>query len=153
MKLASRQRLSDAGQLGMYLVDLDRLPRASGVYVFARQWGSGFEALYVGKATDLRQRLKTQLNNLRLMQHVHGARTGRRVILAGTLVTKRGQQIDRCLPIVERAFINYFLLKGDDLVNIQGTHLRQHEIESTRRPGKVIPQVMYVDRSRQRLAR
>jgi hypothetical protein len=55
MKLASRQRLSNAGQLGMYLVDLERLPRAAGVYVFARQWGSGFEALYVGKVSAARQ--------------------------------------------------------------------------------------------------
>jgi len=135
-------------QSPMYDVDLTKLPSAAGVYIFGRKWGTGFEALYVGKALNIRSRIKGQLNNLRLMQHVHDAKTGTRVILAGTLLTKPGQQIDRCLPIVERAFIRHFLSDGDDLVNIQGTHLRQHEVESVRRPWRFVPSTTFVERSR-----
>jgi hypothetical protein len=57
------------------------------------------------------------------------------------------------LPIVERAFIRHFLSEGHDLVNIQGARLRQHEVESTRRPGGFVPRVMYLDRSRTRTGR
>lgn len=148
MRPASRQRTSGVRPSGLYVVDLDELPAAPGIYVLGRLWGRGFEALYVGQAKNIRRRLKSQLNNLRLMQHVHGAKTGRRVVFAGTFAPGPGQQVDRCLPIIERAFIRYFLLDGHDLVNIQGTRLRQHEVESLDGPRYLVPKVMYVDRSR-----
>jgi hypothetical protein len=84
------------------------------------------------------------------MQHVREARAGRRILFVGSLVTKPGQQVDRCLPIVERAFIRYFLSEGCDLVNIQGAKLRQHEIASIYAPRSFVPKLMYVDRSRVR---
>jgi hypothetical protein len=141
MRLASRH-----GPL--YLVELERLPLEAGVYVFARQWGKGFEALYIGKANVIRSRVKGQLNNLRLMQHLRNAKSGSRVIIAGALVTRPGQTADRCLPILERTLMRHFLSEGHDLVNVQGTLLRQHEVESTRRPKYFIPKVMYLDKSR-----
>lgn len=142
LKDATRQNL-------IYSVELDRLPSVSGVYVFGRRWGSQFEALYVGKANGIRGRVKGQLNNLRLMQHLKNAKTGRRIVLAGSLVTKPGQQLDRCLPLVERALIRYFLSEGHDLVNKQGTRLRRHELTSSgRHPKKFFPKLMYVERTK-----
>ena len=131
-----------------YVVDLDELPDLAGVYVFGREYGRGFEALYVGKARNVRRRLKGQLNNLRLMQHIHDAKAGRRVVIPGEVIKKPGQQLDPSLALIERALIRYFLANGDDLVNISGARLRQHAIESTGRPKYFVPQVMYVDRSR-----
>jgi hypothetical protein len=58
---ASRQNL-------IYSFDYSKLPEACGVYVFGRRYGKQFEALYVGKAGELRSRTKGQLNNLRLMR-------------------------------------------------------------------------------------
>lgn len=66
MRLKPHQDLS-------YQVSLDRLPSEPGAYVFGREWGPGFEALYVGKAMDIRKRIHGQLNNLRLMQHIKNA--------------------------------------------------------------------------------
>lgn len=142
-----RMRL-DPRHSPLYKVALDHLPVRPGVYVLGRQWGDNFEALYVGKARNIRQRMKTQLNNLRLMQHVREAKAGNRVVVAGVLVTHQGQQVDRCLPILERTLIRHFLSDGHDLVNIQGTRLRQHEVVSTRRPNRFVPKVMFTDRSR-----
>lgn len=139
MRLASRQGL-------IYLVDLDSLPPEAGVYVFAREWGIGFEALYIGKANNIRSRVRGQLNNLRVIQHVRNAKSGGRVVLAGALVPRPGQKADRCLPILERTLIRHFLSEGHNLVNIQGTLLRQHEVESTRRPKSFVPKVMYLDK-------
>ena len=42
LKDASKQNL-------IYSVNLNKIPEGAGVYVFGRQWGSDFEALYVGK--------------------------------------------------------------------------------------------------------
>lgn len=143
MKLSSTYDLT-------YSVDLEKLPPDPGAYVFGRRWASSFEALYVGKAMNIRKRIHGQLNNLRLMQHVRKAKWGRRIILAGSLQTRPGQKVERCLPILEQALIRYFLSEGHDLVNIQGTLLRQHEIESRFRPQHTLPARMYVDRGRKR---
>jgi hypothetical protein len=142
MKDATRENL-------IYSVILDKLPSGAGVYIFGRRWGRRFEALYVGKANNIRGRVKSQLNNLRLMQHLRNAQAGRRIVLVGRITTRPGQQLDRCLPPIERALIRYFLSGGHDLVNKQGTHLRRHEvISSGKRPKGFIPSLMYIEKGK-----
>lgn len=132
---------------GGYSVDLVRVPEASGVYVYGRRWGEGFEALYVGTALDIRSRINGQLNNLRLMSHIREAKVGNRVVVAGVIQTKGGQRIEKCLSLVENALIRYFLSEGDDLVNVQGTLLRRHTISSAQTPRWLVPREMYLDSS------
>ncbi|HEY1524977.1 MAG TPA: hypothetical protein VGH51_01960 [Candidatus Angelobacter sp.] len=71
----------------IYGVDLERILAEPGVYIFGRRYGRQFEALYVGKAGRMRSRVRTQLNNLSLMQHVRYAKAGKRILIAGRLVT------------------------------------------------------------------
>ena len=142
MKDATRQNL-------IYSVNLEKIPATFGVYVFGRRWGNQFEALYVGKANDIRGRVKGQLNNLRLMQHLHNAKTGKRIVLAGRLVTKRGQKLPKSLALAERALIRYFLSEGHDLVNRQGTRLRRHELASSgQHPKRFFPRLMYLEKAK-----
>lgn len=144
---SSSIKLKDATNDNLiYKLDLDRMPRAAGVYVFGRKWGGQFEALYVGKAGKIRGRIKSQLNNLRLMQHLKNAKAGTRVVMIGRFIGKPGQQANRCLPLIERTLIRYFLSEGHDLVNVQGTRLRRHELASEgRHPRNFIPKLMYVE--------
>ena len=143
-------QLRDASKDNMiYGLDLSKVNVAAGIYIFGRRWGRQFEALYVGKASNIRGRVKGHLNNLRLMQHLHNARTGKRVLLAGKLVTKRGQRLSKCLVLTERALIRYFLSEGHDLVNKQGTRLRRHQLESLgRHPKRFFPRVIYLERAK-----
>src|SRR5688572_9537814 len=76
-----------------YDLDLRKITNQAGVYIFGRRYGSQLEALYVGKAGNIQSRVKGHLNNLRLMQHLRDAKTGQRIVLAGSLVTKRGQKL------------------------------------------------------------
>lgn len=132
-----------------YGVDLDKITDAAGVYIFGRCWGRQFEALYVGKAINIRSRVKTHLNNLRLMQHLRNARTGKRIILAGKLVTQRGQRRPKSLLLAERALIRQFLLDGHDLVNRQGTRLLRHELVSSGdHPKRFIKRLIYLERAK-----
>jgi hypothetical protein len=133
---------------GLYGVDLEKLDPEPGVYVFARQWGSGFEALYVGKADNIRRRLRGQLNNLRLMNHVQIAKTGKRIVLPGYAVTRPGQRMPTVLTTLERALIRHFLSEGHDLVNKMGARIRRHEIDSIGAPRRFLPSMMYLERSR-----
>jgi hypothetical protein len=133
----------------IYTLDLSKLSTASGIYVFGRRWGSGFEALYVGKANNIRGRVKGQLNNLRLMQHVRNAKTGKRLVLIGKIITRPGQRLEKCLRLIERALIRYFLSEAHDLVNKQGTRLRRHEIVSSGTyPKRFIPSNMFVEKGK-----
>lgn len=134
----------------IYSADISKVPVVSGIYVFGRRWGRGqFEALYVGKASRLRSRIRSHFNNLRLMQHLRNAKTGKRLLLVGRVVTKPGQRIDKCLKVLERGFIRYFLSEGNDLVNVMGTRLRRHEVFSRgKHPKRLFPRLMYVDKAK-----
>jgi hypothetical protein len=142
LRYASKQNL-------IYWTDPDKLPRNPGIYVFGRRWGDRFEALYVGKAYDIRSRVKGQLNNLRLTQHMRNAKAGKRIVLAGEALTKPGQQLEKTLRLSERALVRYFLSEGHDLVNKQGTRLRRHEITSSgKHPKRFIPRLMYLEKAK-----
>lgn len=129
----SSQPLTDGSGNGLfYATRLDKLPKECGIYIFGRRWGKKkFEALYVGRTTNIRGRVMKQLNDVRLMQHVKSAAAGKRVLMAGTFATRSDLKKKKCLPLLERAFIRYFVLEGHDLVNKQGTRIRRHEVQST----------------------
>ena len=142
LKNAARENLN-------YSVELEKLPTTSGLYVFGRTYGKQFEALYVGKANHIRGRVKGQLNNLRLMQHLKNAKTGTRFVMYCRFVAKPGQQMNKCLLLMERAWIRHFLFEAHDLVNKQGARLLRHEINSSgHNPKRFIPRLMYVERGK-----
>ena len=143
-------RLRDGKKQNMiYLVEPSKLPDAPGIYILGRRFGSGLEVLYVGQAQRVRSRVKGQMNNLRLMQSIKNAKLGKRVVIAGRFIRKPGQQQAKCLDLLERALIRYFLSEGHDLVNILGTRLRQHEVLSSgKHPKKFIPGVLYLEKKR-----
>jgi hypothetical protein len=131
----------------IYTVPLDKVPNVAGVYILGRRWAGSFEALYVGKASKIRGRVKGQINNLRLMQHLKNAKGGKRILLAGQFLPKPGQNKERCLPLVERALIRYFLSEGHDLVNKQGIRLRRHEVTSSgKHPKRFFPGLIYLEK-------
>jgi len=133
----------------IYSMDLNKLPEAAGIYVLGRRFGKDREALYIGRANDIRGRVKQQLNNLRLMQHLKNAKAGRRFILAGRLIARPGHQLDKCLPLLERALIRYFLSEGHDLVNQHGTRIRRHEVVSSgKQPKRFVPRLLYLEKAR-----
>jgi len=131
----------------IYTFDHSRLPEAAGVYVFGRRFSKHFEALYVGKANVIRWRVRGQLKNLPLMLHLKNAKIGKRVVLIARFLPKPGQQEEKCLKLLERALIRYFLSEGHDLVNKQGARLRRHEITS-KKPRRIVPGLMFVDRAK-----
>jgi hypothetical protein len=131
----------------IYAAPLEKVPSVRGIYVFGRRFGGSFEALYVGQATNIRDRVKSQLNNLRLMQHLKNAKAGKRVLLTGRLKGQRGRSRGKALDLVERAFIRHFLSEGAELVNRQGVKIKRHEvISSGRHPKRYFPNLIYLER-------
>ena len=78
----------------IYLPDQERLPKAAGVYVFGRRRkNGGFEALYVGRANNIRGRVWGQRKNLPLMMHLKNAKDGQRVVRIGVFESRSGQKV------------------------------------------------------------
>jgi hypothetical protein len=109
--------------------DFDVIPNEPSIYMFARRFGLRMEVLYVGKAGSLRRRVKQQLNNLKLMQAIDDSAIGPRMLIFRTLNCRPGQRAEVVLEIVERALIDHFTEKGDQLINKLGTKLPVDIIE------------------------
>ncbi|MBI1760267.1 MAG: hypothetical protein HYR56_02420 [Acidobacteria bacterium] len=130
----------------IYTTDLGELPETSGIYLFARRHGQSVHILYIGKALNLRARIKQQLNNARLMKAIENAPRGARILICAEVQLKRGQKIAKALDIAEKGFIRHFLTQGHDILNKQGTAIRQHIINSDRAEfKKCIPLQMFLD--------
>ena len=123
------------------------MPVGPGIYVFGRRYGKSFEALYVGKANSIRARIHSQFKNLPLMMRLKNSKSGKKIVLAGRYIGSPGQKAGNCITIAERALIRHFLAEGHDLVNIQGTLLRRHEIKSAG-SAQFVPAMMFLDKTR-----
>lgn len=137
----------DSANNGVYAVNLERIPKAAGIYIFLRVHGKTAECLYVGKAMRLRDRVKTQLNNSKLMQGIKKSATGKRHLFFCEFKAKQGQKEKTSLLAVERTLIRHYLSLGDQLLNIQGTRLVKHSVSSLR-PAlkKFLPQIIYFEK-------
>jgi hypothetical protein len=134
-----------------YDFELDPIPDLPGVYIFLRKHGRVPSPLYVGKTTSLRRRM-AQYRNLQgdhavqIMEAVRHAENGARWLVFGVFKTKRGQQEDRLLEIVERALIAHYLAQGHVLINTQGTRIPTNEITNIRNDlQKLIPMQLQVE--------
>jgi hypothetical protein len=133
----------------LYSVEWEPIPEAyPGIYLFIRAWGDNHDVLYVGKATKLRTRVAQQFNNLNLMRGIESAPTGARLLVVGTYWPNKGAQLKIMLPMIERAIIRHYLDLGHPLLNIQGTKLVKHAINSERSSGlkNVIPKIIYFEK-------
>jgi hypothetical protein len=133
----------------IYSFNLEKIPEVPGIYIFARCWGRSYEALYVGKSTKLRGRVRGHLNNLRLMKYLENAKIGKRVLITGEAKISPGQKLKNVLKTLERTFIRHFLAEGHDLVNELGVRIRRHEIISEGHISKAfIPSLMYLEKGK-----
>lgn len=115
-----------------YSDHLDEIPENAGVYVFGRIHGDNVEPIYIGKAGNLRRRIRQHFEgSIRLMHRLQEAKTGARVVLIGEWKSKRGQREERVLPIVERMLIKYALAEGYELFNEKGTKTPVHTLAMT----------------------
>jgi hypothetical protein len=112
----------------LWRFDVDAISHEAGIYVLGRKHGKRVQPIYIGKATDLQQRIRQQMNNFRLMQALGEASNGARVVLVGEIESKRGQQVPRVLKVAERALIRAALASGHPIVNKHGTKTATHSI-------------------------
>lgn len=133
-------------QSGIYSVELADITDKPGIYLFLRSHGDSNEVLYVGKANNLRVRIKQQLNNLKLMKGVENSSTGSRRLAIGEFIGKSGQQPELLLSRIEFNLIRHFIANGHALLNKHGTIVEYDSLTSDRTELKeLIPRVLYFE--------
>ncbi len=101
----------------------------SGVYMFARIFNKQVYPLYIGKAENIGQRVLQHFkNNTKLMTTIKKSAKGVRVIVPGEFIPKSGQNIKKCIALIERALIDHALTEGYELLNVQGTKTPSHQV-------------------------
>jgi hypothetical protein len=107
------------------------IPNATGIYIFYRKHGDSISAVYIGKADKIDQRVKQQLNNVKLMMAIKNSGAGNKFLIYGKLKTKQGQKPNKIIKLLEKKFIAFATLNGHELVNIQGTKSKYDEIRNS----------------------
>lgn len=116
----------------VYDCDLNLVPEAAGIYVFARRYDSKHYPLYIGQAQNIRARIEDHFKkNVPLMMGVLHAGNGARVVMVARFVAKRGQQLGNALDVLEKAHIEYAVGQGHELLNKQGVKFKLDAITST----------------------
>jgi hypothetical protein len=123
----------------IYEIDLERIPETPGVYIFIRKYGKNQNPLYIGKAKNLKMRVKQHLNSVKLMRKIQKEANGSRAVAFAEFISKPGQKADNCISYIERALIRHFLSEGHNLLNISGTRIAKHTITSDKVTGRLLP--------------
>ncbi|MDA8119592.1 MAG: GIY-YIG nuclease family protein [Gammaproteobacteria bacterium] len=112
------------------------IPEGPGVYVFSRLYGDNVvEPLYIGKAKNVRDRIPQHLTkNVKLMTRIKNIPlNGSRVLHVGVLEDHQGMPTESAIRIAERALISAAIIKGYELLNLQGTKTPVYTIEGSGR--------------------
>jgi hypothetical protein len=106
-----------------------------GVYFFSRVHGDRIEPFYIGRAGNLRRRLKEHLDSstiteiLRDIEVEKSIKKGFRYFHHGYLLANKGPSVqDNALALAERYLIRTALAAGFQLTNKQGTKFQTHQL-------------------------
>jgi len=137
---------ASATKNAIFTADLAEITDRSGVYLFFRSHGDNSEALYVGKANNLRVRIKQQLNNVNLMKGLENSASGSKRLVIGEFIGKKGLKPESILPKIEFTLIRHFVAMGHALLNKHGTVIERDSLTSDRTELKeLIPRVIYFE--------
>ncbi len=104
------------------------LPDEAGCYVFYNRLRTRCKIIYIGRATNIRQRLKGQFNSIKLMNGIKQSGRGKKVLIYCTLKLKGGQKLEKANTTLEKNLIKHAFSEGHELLNIQGAKIHFHEI-------------------------
>ena len=133
----------------IYDVDLDLVPKAAGVYVFARKHGQTVSPIYIGETVGLRGRIAGHLKSLPLMKAIENAPAGARFLIYCTVKAGNKEKAKKLVKVLERSLILHAQSEGHALFNKSGAKMPTHEISFTgnRTSEAIAPRVMLIKRA------
>lgn len=96
--------------------DMKELPEITGIYIFYRVKRNGSqEALYVGQTKNIRMRMKSHFNSLKLVEGLENTVQGRKMLIFAEVKTKG--DLSRALNQAEKGYIQHFMEHDHPLLN------------------------------------
>jgi hypothetical protein len=108
--------------------NLENYYNIPGVYMFCRNYAKSIIPLYIGKSENIGKRVEQHLDTTTKMKAIEREPNGKRILIIGEVVPKKGQQISNCIKIVEKALIDHALANGYELINDKGTKSPYHTL-------------------------
>jgi len=138
----------------IYTLDLEKIPRVPGVYIFGRKHGTCATPIYIGESLSLHWRAKKHLDSVPLMRAIENAPNGDRFFMYCTVKAGTRDKAKKHIKIVERALILHAQSDGHELVNKQGTKLPVVAIHFTgnRTSEAIAPRSVLIKRALARFA-
>lgn len=96
-------------------LDLKCIPDIAGVYIFYREYGEKQYALYVGKSENIRSRMKTHFNSLKLIEGLEDTPQGKKKLIFAEVKTR--SDLVRALNQAEKGLINHYDNQEHPLLN------------------------------------
>ena len=123
-------KLAKVGKTSL-TINVDDVPTTCGVYMFFRREGKNTtEVVYVGKATNLRQRVGWHGNNHALIVAML-AKPGTCFVMPGEFKARAAQNPDVCIATIERVLIRKCIEEGHPLINVRGSRIVTRHVIST----------------------
>jgi len=114
-----------------WIQDWNRIPAAPGIYIFSKRFGDKITPVYIGKAKNLRNRIKQQLkSNVPLVTAMQKSGLGSKFVMIAEHIGRPGLPSMKAITIVEKAFIYEAINHGFELANIQMKEIKEIEIIS-----------------------
>ncbi|QIZ47706.1 hypothetical protein DWV07_12925 [Dickeya zeae] len=107
-----------------------QIPESYGIYIFHRRYAEFGEALYIGKASNLRRRISQELNAKELIEHVRDAKRGAKLLSFAEIKMHGNCNKDKCIDDIESALIELSMNRGDHLFNTKKTKVHLQEVTS-----------------------
>lgn len=112
-------------------INVDVVPTTCGVYMFFRRQSTNTtEVVYVGKATNLKQRVGWHGNNHALIVAML-AKPGTYYVMPGEFKARGNQKPDECVATIERVLIRKCIEDGHPLINVKGSRIVTRHVIST----------------------
>lgn len=133
----------------VYELDLEVLPAEPAVYLFCRRHSERVFPIYIGETLNLRSRIKSHLNSLKLMQALADAASGKRLLIYCTVKAGSPMKAKKHLKVIEKALILHSQSEGHSLFNKMGTKLPTDEIRFTgnRTSEALAPRSMLIEKA------
>lgn len=121
-----------------------QIPETYGIYIFHRRYAEFGEALYIGKASNLKRRISQELNARELIEHVKEAKKGAKFLSFAEIQAHGNCNKDKYIDDIESTLIEISMNRGDNLFNTKKTKVHLHEVMSSGKKPIFIEKKLYV---------
>ncbi len=100
---------------------ISNIPNSYGIYIFHRRFGEYGEALYIGKASNLKRRIYQELDARGIIEHVKNSKKGMKLLSFAEIIVHGNCDKEKRIEDIESAIIEISMYREGSLFNTKKT--------------------------------